>query len=62
MLYINIIKKRGMIMTEQNKKSQIQKNSLETWLLMEACNISSRENEKVNLTHIKEQVDLNKII
>ncbi len=46
----------------KNKKSQIQKNSLETWLLMEACNISSRENEKVNLTHIKEQVDLNKII
>tara|TARA_Y100000591_G_C21836525_1_gene702878 strand:- start:997 stop:2058 length:1062 start_codon:yes stop_codon:yes gene_type:complete len=46
----------------KNKTSDMQKNSLETWLLMESCNISSRENQKVDLNKIKEEVNLNKII
>jgi predicted dehydrogenase len=46
----------------KNKIFSMQKNSLETWLLMEACNISSREKSKININQIKEEINFNKII
>ena len=39
----------------------LQRQSLETWVLMEACNIASREKEKVNIKKLTEELGLYKI-
>jgi len=40
------------------KNRSIEKNTLETWLLMEACNISSRKNKKINISDLKKNIGL----
>ena len=46
-----------------NKFDQIdiQRSSLETWILMEACNISSRENKEINIQDLINKVKLYEI-
>ena len=42
------------------KKNYIEKQSLDTWILMEACNISSREKKIVNINSLRKFLGLNK--
>ena len=42
-----------------NKKIDLQKKSLQVWLLMEACNVSSKQNREVLIEEIIEDIDLN---
>ena len=39
----------------------VQRSSLETWILMEACNISSRENKEINIQDLINKVKLYEI-
>lgn len=39
--------------TNKNLDSEIQKNSIDIWILLEACNISASGNEKVNIQKFK---------
>jgi len=38
------------------KNRSLEKSTLETWLLMEACNISSRKNKKINISDLKKNI------
>ncbi len=42
-----------------NKLKYLEKQSLETWLLMEACNISSKKSKVVNLKELKKALGFN---
>ena len=39
---------------DKNKKEWIQQNSLDTWILMDACNDSAIKKEKVSVKKLKE--------
>ena len=43
-------------LTKGNNKEWLQQSSFDTWILMEACNESSRRNEKVSIRKLKENI------
>ena len=48
------VKKRSNMPKGKNKK-WLQQSSLDTWILMEACNKSARENKKISIKLLKEK-------
>lgn len=42
-----------------NKDKSMEKNSLATWILMEACNISSKKNKVIKISKFKKELGIN---
>ena len=58
-LYIDELKQYEAFYESLFKKIDLQKKSLQVWLLMEACNVSSKQNREVLIDEIIEDIDLN---
>ena len=43
-------------LTSNKKKELIQETSLDTWILMEACNISAKKKEKISVKELKKNL------
>ena len=42
--------------TEKNFNSETQRNSISTWLLMECCNVSALQRDKINFKKFKDDL------